>query len=127
VQWSLQLPLTPLMVIVLTQVVVMFLGCFMGAIPMIMITIPIFMPIVSALGFDPFWFCILFLINVELGQITPPFGLVLFAMKGVAPPDVTMGDIVRAGLPFVFLHLLLMGMLLAWPGIALWLPQMMKS
>lgn len=126
VQWSLLLPLTPMMVIVLTQLVLLFLGCFMGAIPMIMITIPIFMPIVGALGFDPFWFCILFLINIEMGQTTPPFGLVLFAMKSVAPPDVTMGQIVRAGLPFLGLHLLLMAMLFAWPGIALWLPEMMK-
>lgn len=126
-QWALQLPLTPLMVIVLTQVVLLFLGCFMGAIPMIMITIPIFIPIVTALGFSPFWFCILFLINIEMSQTTPPFGLVLFAMKGVAPPDVTMGDIVRAGLPFVGLHLLLMAMLMAWPGLALWLPNLMKN
>ena len=127
VQWSLQLPLSPVMVMVLTQVLLLFLGCFMGAIPMIMITIPILMPIVAALGFSPFWFCILFLINIEMGQTTPPFGLVLFAMKGVAPPDVTMGTIVRAGLPFLGLHLLLMMMLFAWPELALWLPEMMKN
>jgi tripartite ATP-independent transporter DctM subunit len=126
VHWALQLPVSPMTVIVLTQAVLLFLGCFMGAIPMIMITIPIFMPIVHALGFNPFWFCILFLINIEMGQTTPPFGLVLFAMKSVAPPDVTMGHIVRAGLPFLGLHLLLMVLLFLWPGIALWLPQMMK-
>jgi tripartite ATP-independent transporter DctM subunit len=127
VEWSLQLPLSPVMVMVLTQLVLLFLGCFMGAIPMIMITIPIFMPIVAALGFDPIWFAILFLINIEMGQTTPPFGLVLFAMKGVAPPDVTMGEIVRAGLPFLGLHLLLMVMLFVWPEIALWLPAAMKK
>ncbi len=126
VQWLLQLPLSPIMVMVVTQVVLLFLGCFMGAIPMIMITIPIFMPIVTAFGFSPFWFCILFLINIEMGQTTPPFGLVLFAMKGAAPADVTMGQIVRAGLPFLGLHLLLMTMLFLWPGLALWLPSLMK-
>jgi len=61
-----------------------------------------------------------------MGLITPPFGLSLFVMKGVAPPDTTMGDIFRAALPFVFLQFIALGLIMAFPSIALWLPGLMR-
>ncbi len=120
------LPLTPILIIVAMQVVLLFMGTFLSALPMMMITLPIFMPIIYVLGFDPIWFGVLFLVNIEIGQTTPPFGLLLFIMKGVAPPDTTMGDIYRAGLPFIGCDLFAMALIIAFPTLALWLPNLMR-
>ena len=88
--------------------------------------IPLFMPIVAALGFDPIWFVILILINCEMGFTTPPFGLTLFVMKGVAPPDTKMSDIYLAGIPFLVCDAIAMAIVIAFPQIALWLPGLIK-
>lgn len=90
-----------------------------------MVAIPIFFPIIIALGFDPIWFGVIFLLNMEMGGTTPPFGLNLFVMKGVAPPEISMGDIYKAGLPFLGCDLIAMALIIAFPAIALWLPGMM--
>jgi len=90
-----------------------------------MITIPIFIPIVSSLGFDPLWFGILFVIIMEMGYLTPPFGMNLFVMKGVAPKGVTMGDIYRSIIPFVGLQMVGLIIIMIFPQLALWLPGLM--
>ena len=90
----------------------------------IMVTIPVFMPIVGAMGWDPIWFGALMMLNLEMATISPPFGLSLFVMKGIASPDTTMGDIYRAALPFIGLNLLVMGLMIAFPEIVLWLPSL---
>ena len=125
VTFMLDLPLPPIHLIIVTQLTLLFMGTFMGAVPMMMITLPVFMPLVEALGFDPVWFGILFLINIEMGQTTPPFGLLLFVMKGVAPEGTTMGDIYKAGIPFLICDLATMGLIIAFPILALWLPRLM--
>ncbi|MFC1979815.1 TRAP transporter large permease subunit [Chloroflexota bacterium] len=119
------LPLVPILVIMAMQIGAWGLGCIMSSIGVMMITVPIYMPIVYALGADPIWFALLLLINLEMGQTTPPFGLLLFTMKGVAPPDTTMGDIIRAGLPFVACDLAAMLLVVTFPILALWLPGLM--
>lgn len=91
----------------------------------IMISLPIFMPIVNTLGFDPVWFGIIFLINLEMALTTPPFGMLLFVMKGVSPPDTTMGDIIRAGLPFLLCDTIVITLIILFPIVTLWLPNMM--
>ena len=121
------LPLAPIVLIIAMQVVLLILGMFIGPFAMIMITIPIFMPIVHALGFSPIWFGLLMLINMEMGQTTPPFGIVLFAMKGVAPPDTTMGDLVKAAFPFLVCDSIVMGLMIAFPSLALWLPGVIRG
>jgi TRAP-type mannitol/chloroaromatic compound transport system permease large subunit len=90
---------------------------------MMMITLPIFMPIVQKLGIDPVWFGVMYLICMQLGLLLPPHGLLLMTMKGVAPPSVTMGDIFRAVTPFVLMSLLMLVLIFNWPGIATWLPK----
>ena len=97
----------------------------MESITIMMITIPIFMPIIHTLGFNPIWFAILFLINVETGGITPPFGLILYVVKGIAPPDTTMMDIIRAVFPFIICNIVVLGILVAFPVLPLWLPGLM--
>jgi TRAP-type mannitol/chloroaromatic compound transport system permease large subunit len=82
------------------------------------------MPLVKTLGFDPLWFGVLVLITLEVAAISPPFGLVLFVMKGVAPKDVTMGDLYRAALPYIVCNVIVLGIMIAFPSLALWLPQL---
>ena len=120
------LNVSPIAVIILMQFVVLFLGGFMDTVAIMMITLPIFIPIVKTLGFDSVWFVVLFLINIEMAGTSPPFGLSLFVMKGVAPKDTTMGDIYKAALPFLGCDLVVMIMIMAMPTIALWLPSLMK-
>ncbi len=123
---TLSLPLAPILVFIAMQVVVLLMGMFMSVSAIIMISLPLFMPIILGLGFDPVWFAVVTLINIEMGTTSPPFGLSLFVMKGVAPPDTTMGDIYKAALPFLFCDAIAMVLIIAFPAIALWLPGVMR-
>lgn len=116
--WS--LPITALIVLMLMLVLV--LGCFLEQISIMLITLPLFMPIVETLGINPIWFGIMMLIALDLGNLTPPFGFSLFVMKGVLPRDVTMGDVYRSALPFVTIEAAMIFLVLFIPSIALWLP-----
>ena len=120
---SLQMP--PLLVIASMMIVLLILGCFMEQVCMTMVTVPLFMPMVNALGFNPLWFGILMLITLDVAGITPPFGLNLFVMKGVAPKGTSMGDIYKAGFPFILIDIAVLVLLMLVPAIALWLPGIM--
>ena len=124
VQWVSTLAIPGIWIIVMMHVVTLILGGPIGGIPLIMMTIPIFIPIVKILGFDPIWFCVVMLINVELAQITPPFGITLYVMKGIAK-STTMGQIVWAAIPIMICHLIVMGLIVVIPALALWLPSLM--
>jgi tripartite ATP-independent transporter DctM subunit len=116
------LDVSPTMILLAMMLLYLFLGCFMEQLAMLMLTIPIIMPLVKTLGFDPLWFGVLVLITLEIAAISPPFGLVLFVMKGVAPKDVTMGDIYSAALPYILCNIIVLGLMIAFPSLALWLP-----
>jgi len=120
------LDLPPMMVLISMQVILLFLGCFMDNLSMVMIAIPIFLPIVNALHFNTLWFSLIMLINMEMANTTPPFGLLLFVMKGVAPNGTTMGDIYKAGVPFLLCDATAMVLVMIFPQIALFLPGLMK-
>jgi tripartite ATP-independent transporter DctM subunit len=107
------------------QAMFFILGCVLDPAGIILITVPIFIPIVRALGFDPLWFGVLFVMNMEMAYLTPPFGFNLFVMRGVAPEDINMGDIYRAVWPFVGLQALGLILVMIWPEIGTWLPQRM--
>lgn len=117
------LPLPGLSIIIAMMMVLIFLGCFLDAASIFFITTPLFVPIVSALGFDLLWYGILFIINMEIANITPPVGLNLYVMKAVAPKDVTMSDIIAGVTPFWFLYGISMVLVMAFPKIATWLPS----
>lgn len=102
--------------------VLLVLGMFMEQISMMLLTVPIFFPLAAQLGFDPVWFGLIMLLGLEISFTTPPFGLLLFVMKGVSPSDTTMRDIYRAALPYIGCSLILVVCLVAFPQIALWLP-----
>jgi len=125
-QLALALQVHPIFVLILMQAVVFFLGMFLEQTSILLVTIPIFMPIVIGLGWDPVWFGAILLLNLELATLSPPFGLSLFVMKGIAPAGTSIGDIYRAALPFVGINILVMGMMIFVPEIVLWLPGFMK-
>jgi len=120
------LPVSPIVIVIAMQVIILFLGGFMDVVAIMMITLPIFVPVILTLGFDPVWFAVIFLLNIEMAGTSPPFGLGLFVMKGVAPPDTTMGDIYRAALPFLGCDLIAMALIIAFPELTLWLPGLMR-
>jgi tripartite ATP-independent transporter DctM subunit len=107
------------------MVILLFLGCFVDQVSMMLITLPFFMPLVTQLGIDPVWFGVLFLICMQLGLLTPPFGLLLFTMKSVAPPSITMNDVFGAALPYVWFGLLVLAIVFAFPPLATWLPGLL--
>jgi tripartite ATP-independent transporter DctM subunit len=126
IEVAISLPIAPILVIAAIQVVAIIMGCFMEPGSILMIVIPISMPIVNAFGFDPVWFGVLMTVNVELAGITPPFGMTLFAMKGVSPPTTTMGEIYKAAFPYICINLLVLFLILVFPKVALWLPNLMR-
>jgi len=119
------LPLDPLFIVIGMVVVLLFFGMFMSPAATVLITIPLFVPIIQLLGYNKIWFAVLVLLCTEVATTSPPFGSSLFIMKGVAPSDTTMGDIIKAALPFIYCDLVALALIIAFPVIALWLPGMM--
>ena len=120
--WALGFHLSPLGMLMMMIGVIFFLGCFMDQLSMMLLTAPIFFPLAKTLNFDLTWFGLIMLLALEIGYTTPPFGLLLFVMKGVAPPGTTMRDIYLAGMPFIACVLLLIALIIAFPPLATWLP-----
>jgi len=108
------------------MLILIFLGVFVDQVSMMLITLPIFMPVVQQLGIDLVWFGVLFLICMQLGLLLPPHGLLLMTMKGVVPAQVRMGHIFRAVVPYIVLSLLMLALVFFLPAVALWLPNMMR-
>ena len=106
------------------MLILIFLGIFVDQVSMMMITLPIFMPVVTALNVDLVWFGVLFLICMQLGLLLPPHGLLLMTMKGVAPPEVTMLHIFQAVVPYVAMSLILLALVFLVPAVATWLPAL---
>jgi tripartite ATP-independent transporter DctM subunit len=117
--------LDALVILILMQLIVLILGMFIEQVSIVMVTIPIFMPIVIAMGWDPVWFGAILVLNLEMATISPPFGMSLFVMKGVASAETTMNDIYKSVIPFVGLNLIVMAAMIAFPDIVLWLPGLM--
>jgi len=122
IDWATGFELAPLAMLAVMFGVLLILGMFMEQISMMLLTVPIFFPLAAQMGFDPIWFGLIMLLGLEISFTTPPFGLLLFVMKGVAPPGTTMHQIYMSALPFIGCSLLLVLILVAFPGLALWLP-----
>lgn len=110
-------------ILIVMQLLLLVLGMVLESTGIIMITAPIFVPIIIKLGFDPIWFGVLFIINMEIGFLSPPFGYNLFYLRGVAPKSVTMVDIYLSVIPFIILMLFAMGLFMVFPGIITYLPD----
>jgi len=119
------LPVSRWVIMVLINFLLLALGALMDPAAIVTVTSPILVPIVVQLGFDPLWFGIVFMVNMEMSFLTPPFGLNLFILKSIAPPEMTMGDIIRGAVPFIALQALGLVLVMAFPWLALWLPSTM--
>jgi tripartite ATP-independent transporter DctM subunit len=124
-QMALSLPINRYFILFAMELILILLGMVIDTVGIIMITVPVFVPIITALGFDPVWFGVLFIINMEIGFLTPPFGYNLFYLKGVAPPDVSMLDIYRSIVPFVVLMIAGLIICILLPEIVLFLPNLL--
>ncbi len=109
--------------IIFIQFIIFLLAMVLDPAGIMMITVPVFLPIVIAHGFDPLWFGILFVINMEIGYMTPPFGFNLFYLKGIVPPEITMADIYRSVIPYTLVESVGLALVMIFPQIAIWLPN----
>lgn len=126
VEWATGFQLAPLVLLLCMFAVLLVLGMFMDQLSMMLITLPIFIPLAIALKFDLVWFGLIVLLGLEIGFTTPPFGLLLFVMLGVAPKGTTLMQVAGAALPYIGCHFILIALLIAFPGIVTFLPQLMK-
>lgn len=112
-------------VVIGMQAMWMIMGCFLDPNGIIMITAPIFFPLINSLGFDPVWFGVLFVVNMEMGFLTPPFGFNLFYMQAIAPKGVVMTDIYKSIIPFVMIQAVGLVLCMIFPEIIMWLPKIL--
>ena len=121
--WAIGFQVPPIGMLFIMIGVIIFLGSFMDPLSKMLLTAPIFFPLAKTLGFDLTWFGLIMLLALEIGYTTPPFGLLLFVMKGVSPPGTTMRDIYLAGMPFIACVMLLIILIILFPPLATWLPK----
>jgi tripartite ATP-independent transporter DctM subunit len=113
--------------IIFIQILIFILAMFLDPMGIMMLVIPVFLPIIKQLGFSPLWFGILFIINMEIGYMTPPFGFNLFYLKGITPKSIKMSDIYRSVIPFVLVETTGLILVMVFPEIATWLPEVLFS
>ncbi len=129
-QQIVSMDLSPLGVVIIMMVVLLFLGAFMDQVSMLLLTLPFFLlgstSLQATYDIDVIWLMVLMLITMEISLLTPPFGLLLYVMKGVAPFNVSLGQIIRSALPFIFIELAVLILLIAFPAVATWLPNQLN-
>ncbi len=123
IQWSTSFDLSPIYMLLAIFMVLLVLGTFMEQISIMMLTVPFFFPLAQSLGFDLIWFGIVVLLALEISFSTPPLGLLLFVMKGVAPAGTTMREIYLAAIPYILCSMFLVALLIVFPALATWLPS----
>ncbi len=111
-------------ILILMMVILVILGMFLDWVGILLLAVPIFVPIIKDLGFDPLWFGVLYLVNMQMSFLSPPFGYALFYLRGVAPPEIPMSDIFRSALPFLALQLLGLILCMVFPELITWLPRL---
>ena len=122
-----RLGLSPWMILILMQLSFILMGTFLDDTAMLVIVAPLYIPLVGALGFDLIWYGVLYTITTQIAYMTPPFGYNLFLMRAMAPPEITLGDIYRSIIPFVAVMAAALAIIIIFPQIALWLPQLIYA
>ena len=122
-----RLGLGPWQVLILMQLSFLLMGTFLDDTAMLVIVAPLYVPLVKALGFDLIWYGVLYTITTQIAYMTPPFGYNLFLMRAMAPPEIGLKDIYVSIIPFVFVMVLALALVMAFPTIALWLPEIVYS
>ena len=118
------LDVAPLAVILIMMGILVVMGLFMDWVGILLLTVPIFVPVIVSLGYDPVWFGVLFCMNMQVSYLSPPFGPAAFYLKGVAPPEISLQDIFAGLWPFIILQVIGLMLVLCLPEIALWLPRL---
>ena len=116
---------SPILVVIIINIILLILGCIMDGLAIMMVTMPLFVPLIVSLGFDPVWFGVLVCVNIEIGLITPPVGLNLFMVSGTF--GVQVSKLIRAIFPFLVLLLIFLALLIAFPQISTWLPNLSRA
>jgi tripartite ATP-independent transporter DctM subunit len=111
---------SPLATLLIMMVILLVLGMFLDWVGVALLTMPIFVPIITSLGYDPVWFGVVFCLNMQVSFLSPPFGPAAFYLKSVAPKDISLGEIFSSLLPFIGLQVLVLGMVIAFPELAMW-------
>jgi tripartite ATP-independent transporter DctM subunit len=127
IKWATGFDLAPMLLVLAMFGIILILGCFIDGVSILLITLPVFMPLIKAMGYDPVWFGVIMLIGIEMGGLTPPFGLQLFVMQAVAPPGTQFEQVVRSAVPYLGCNVVIVFMIMAVPAIALWLPSLMAK
>lgn len=125
IQLIINLDVSPMLILLGMLLTTLVLGTFMEQIAIMMITLPVYMPVIRAMGFDDVWFGILMLINIEIALTTPPFGMICFVMKGVAPKGTTMSEVYWAAIPFIICDIIAIALIIFFPSIVTFLPSFM--
>lgn len=125
IQFVMHYNLPPYAVLAVMMLILLFLGTLMEQVAIMMVTIPIFMPVVRTIGWDPVWFGLLYLVNMSVGMKSPPFGLCLFVMQGIVPPGISSMDVYKSVTPFILLDCLAITIFILFPGIVTILPNLM--
>ncbi len=115
--------LGPWAMLILFLAIFFVVGFFLDWISILLIFIPVFIPLVTGMGFDPVWFCVLFLIMIQTSYLTPPMAPAIFYLRGISPPEITLGHMFRGVIPFIILQLITLAVVMAFPQIVLWLPS----
>lgn len=126
VGWATGFDVSPTAVLFIMLMIIIVLGMFMDQLSIIMLTLPVFIPLAMSLNFDLVWFGIIMLLCLEIGFTTPPFGLLLFVMLGVAPKGTTLGQVSKAAFPYIVCSLIVVGLIILFPQLALWLPSLTR-
>lgn len=124
--WATGFDAAPVVVVLIMVLVLLILGMFIDQISMMLITVPIFFPVVLALGYDPLWFALIMLISLEMSLTTPPFGMLLFVILGVAPKGTTLGQVALSATPYLTCDAILIALLILFPAVSLYLPYLMS-
>lgn len=122
-----ELDVPPYMILAAMMLIIIFLGTVLDEIGIILLTVPVFLPIVRMLGFDEIWFGVLYAITIQTGYISPPFGYTLFYIKGPLPPSIGMGTVYRGVTPFMLMQMMALVICAAFPGLVTWLPRLMMK
>lgn len=123
--WASQLPIPPIFVVFGFIIVFIVLGCIIDSTSILLLTIPIMHPVIEKLGFDPIWFAIVAIFSIEIGLITPPFGMVIFSMKSAVEENIEIAEIFEGAFPFLRLLFISLAIIIAFPALTMWLPSLM--
>lgn len=123
--WVIALNLAPVLVIAAFMLVLVLLGMILDSVSILLLTMPIMVPVAISLGFDPIWFGIVAIVAIELGLLTPPFGMVIFAMKAALPKEIRLEDIYVGSAPFLLVLVICLGILIAFPELSLFVPRLL--